>query len=244
MIAPPYSSMTDEARKRLRALEQFSDLGSGFNIAMRDLEIRGAGDLLGAEQSGFIGDIGFEMYQKILGEALSELKENEFKDLYAEEEGKMKRYLAEDTLLDTDLEILIPDDYVNNIAERLSLYRSLNNIEEEAELKKFEQSLVDRFGPIPQPVHELLVSVRLRWLGRQLGFEKLTLKSNRMIGFFISDQSSPFYQSATFTMILNFLKNHYKTVTMKERNGRLSLSFQQVNSVDKSIDLLRSILSD
>ena len=244
MIAPPYSSMTDEARKRLRALEQFSDLGSGFNIAMRDLEIRGAGDLLGAEQSGFIGDIGFEMYQKILGEALSELKENEFKDLYAEEEGKMKRYLAEDTLLDTDLEILIPDDYVNNIAERLSLYRSLNNIEEEAELKKFEQSLVDRFGPIPQPVHELLVSVRLRWLGRQLGFEKLTLKSNRMIGFFISDQSSPFYQSATFTMILNFLKNHYKTVTMKERNGRLTLSFQQVNSVDKAIDLLRSILSD
>ena len=244
MIAPPYSSMTEEARKRLKALEQFSDLGSGFNIAMRDLEIRGAGDLLGAEQSGFIGDIGFEMYQKILGEALTELKETEFKDLYAEEEGKMQRYLAEDTLLDTDLEILIPDDYVNNIAERLSLYRSLNNIEEEAELKKFEQSLVDRFGPVPQPVHELLVSVRLRWLGRQLGFEKLTLKSNRMIGFFISDQSSPFYQSATFTMILNFLKNHYKTVTMKERNGRLTLSFQQVNSVDKAIDLLRSILSD
>lgn len=244
MIAPPYSAMTEEARKRLKALEQFSDLGSGFNIAMRDLEIRGAGDLLGAEQSGFIGDIGFEMYQKILGEALNELKQEEFKDLYKEEESKMKHFLAEETLLDTDLEILIPDDYVNNIAERLTLYRQLNDIETEEQLMKFEQGLVDRFGDIPPPVHDLLVSVRLRWMGRQLGFEKLVLKSNKMIGYFISDQSSPFYQSAVFTQILNYLKNNFRTVTMKERNNRLTLAFQGISDVDQAIEQLRGILSD
>ncbi len=244
MIAPPYSAMTEEARKRLKALEQFSDLGSGFNIAMRDLEIRGAGDLLGAEQSGFIGDIGFEMYQKILGEALNELKQEEFKDLYKQEEDKMKHFLAEETLLDTDLEILIPDDYVNNIAERLALYRQLNNLQTEEELRKFEQGMIDRFGEIPPAVHDLLISVRLRWIGRKLGFEKLTLKANKMIGFFISDQSSPFYQSATFTQILNYLKNNFRTVTMKERNNRLTLSFQNVPSVDRAIELLRDILTD
>jgi len=245
LLAPPYISMTEDARKRLKALEQFTDLGSGFNISMRDLEIRGAGDLLGAEQSGFIGDIGFDMYQKILNEAIEELKEKEFADLYKEEsEKKMReRGFVRDSQIDTDLEILIPDDYVNNIAERLDLYRRLDNINEPNELNQFEKELIDRFGELPSNVADLLDLVRLRWLAQRLGFEKVVLKNEKMVGYFISDQNSPFFQSESFTRILNFLKDHFREVQMKEKNNRLMMSFPRITSVKKALHILEKILS-
>ena len=160
--------MTDDARKRITALEQFSDLGSGFNIAMKDLEIRGAGDLLGGEQSGFINEIGFETYQKILSEAIDELKEKEFKELYAEVEGSPKEFIKE-TAIDTDFELLFPDDYVNNITERLNLYTQLNTLKTEAELQIFKESLEDRFGPLPEPAKDLLKSIQIKWMALKNG---------------------------------------------------------------------------
>lgn len=238
LIAPPLNALTDEARKRLTAIEQFSDLGSGFHIAMRDLEIRGAGDLLGAEQSGFIADIGFDAYQKILAEAIDELKQGEFKELYDKEQEK-KDYVDE-TMIDTDLEILIPDSYVNKVEERLRLYQSLDSLETPEELYNFEQELIDRFGPAPDEVYELLNSVRLRWLGKEIGFEKIVLKQGRLIGYFISDQNSPYFQSPKFQRVLHFLKDQPKA-QMKERNNKLYLSFGEVTSVDEGIKLLEPI---
>ena len=239
LISPPLNSLTDEARKRLTAIEQYSDLGSGMHIAMRDLEIRGAGDLLGAEQSGFIADIGFDTYQKILAEAIEELKAGEFKDLYAEEQEK--RDFIEETQIDTDLEILIPDDYVNKVEERLRLYQSLDSIEGEAELQNFESELVDRFGSIPSEVAELLNSVRLKWIGKEIGFEKIVLKQGRLICYFISDQNSPYFQSPKFQRVLHFLKDQPKA-QMKERNNKLYLSFGEVGSVDEGMKLLQPLV--
>ncbi len=240
LVAPPLNSLTDEARKRLTAIEQYSDLGSGMHIAMRDLEIRGAGDLLGAEQSGFISDIGFDTYQKILAEAIEELKAGEFKELYAEEQEK-KDYV-EDTLIDTDLEILIPDNYVNKVEERLRLYQSLDNIENPEALLSFERALLDRFGPAPEEVSELLNSVRLRWIGKSIGFEKIVLKQGRLIAYFISDQNSPYFQSERFQKVLHFLKDQPKA-QMKERNNKLYLSFGEVHSVGQAIKLLTPVFS-
>lgn len=239
LIAPPISTLTEEARKRLTAIEQFSDLGSGFQIAMRDLEIRGAGDLLGADQSGFMADIGFDTYQKILAEAIEELKAGEFKDLYAEDQQK-KDFVAE-TLLDTDLEILIPDTYVNKVEERLRLYQTLDSLEKPKELHEFEQALIDRFGPAPEEVYELLNSLRLRWMGKEIGFEKIVLKQERLIGYFVSDPGSPFYQSERFQRVLHFLKDQPKA-QMKERNKKLYLSFSGVKTVDEAIKLLQPLL--
>ncbi len=241
LIAPPLSTLTEEARKRLTAIEQFSDLGSGFHIAMRDLEIRGSGDLLGADQSGFINDVGFDTYQKILAEAIDELKENEFKDLYESDE-KDKDFVKE-TLLDTDLEILIPDSYVNKVDERLKLYQTLDSIQTEKELYEFEQELKDRFGQIPNEVLELFNSIKLRWLGKEIGFEKIVLKQERLIGYFIADQDSPFFQSADFERVLNFLKENPKA-QMKERNGKLRLSFPNVKNVDEALGILQPIVGE
>ncbi len=241
LIAPPLNSLTDEARKRLTAIEQFSDLGSGFQISMRDLEIRGAGDLLGAEQSGFIGDVGFDTYQKILAEAIEELKAGEFKELYEEEQ--VKKDFVDECQLDTDLEILIPDDYVNKIEERLKLYRTLDDIDKPEELYLFEQELVDRFGQMPETVYELLNSVRLRWLGRDIGFEKMVLKQERLIGYFIADQDSPYFQSEKFQRVLLFLQNQPKA-QMKERNNKLYLSFSGVKTVDEAIKLLKPMVEE
>ena len=236
--------MTDEARKRIQALELFSDLGSGFNIAMKDLEIRGAGDLLGGEQSGFINDIGFETYQKILNEAIEELKENEFKTLYKDDENQVKDYVK-DTQLDTDFEILFPDDYINAIKERLNLYNELSTIKNEEELSIYESQLIDRFGDLPTQAQDLLDSVRLKWLAKKLGLTRLILKKGKMIGYFIADQQSPFYQSDAFTKILNYVQAHPKDCKMKEKqtkNGlRLILSFDQVMAIDKALSLLNSI---
>lgn len=239
LISPPLSTLTEEARKRLTAIEQFSDLGSGFHIAMRDLEIRGAGDLLGADQSGFMADVGFDAYQKILAEAIEELKQGEFKELYEEEQ--LKKDFVEETLLDTDLEILIPDDYVNKIEERLRLYQTLDSLDTPEELYAFEQEVIDRFGPAPPEVYELFNSMRLRWLGRDIGFEKIVLKQQRLIGYFVSDQDSPYFQSPKFQKVLHFLKDQPKA-QMKERNNKLYLSFADVETVDQAIKLLKPVL--
>ncbi len=240
-ITPPYSAMTDDARKRITALEQFSELGSGFNIAMKDLEIRGAGDLLGGEQSGFINEIGFETYQKILNEAIEELKENEFKELY-KEEGEKKVFLK-DTQIDTDFELLFPDDYINNITERLNLYTELNGVKDEAGLQGYEQRLIDRFGELPDQAVDLLNSVRIKWIATSIGLEKIILKQNKMIGYFISDQQSDFYQSPAFTKVLRFVQQNPGKCKMKEketRNGlRLLLTFETVDSVDKALKALQ-----
>ncbi|MFT5078966.1 MAG: transcription-repair coupling factor (superfamily II helicase), partial [Patiriisocius sp.] len=205
-ITPPYSAMTDDARKRLTALEQFSDLGSGINIAMKDLEIRGAGDLLGGEQSGFINEIGFETYQKILAEAIEELKDKEFKDLYTEaERNRGPRAFVKEVVIDTDFELLFPDDYVNNITERLNLYTKLNEIKDEPELLKFQKELEDRFGELPEEALDLLNSVRIKWIAIKMGLERVIMKKGVFIGYFISDQQSDFYQSTGFSNVLQFM---------------------------------------
>ena len=244
-ITPEYSAMTTDARKRIQALEQFTALGSGFNIAMKDLEIRGAGDLLGGEQSGFINEIGFETYQKILNEAIEELKENEFKDLY-DEDIENKEYVK-DMTLDSDLELLFPDDYVNNITERLKLYTQLNNFETEAELAKFETELKDRFGELPTQVIDLLNSVKLKWIAIKLGIEKVILKKGKLVGYFINDQQSNFYQSPNFTKILKYVQQNPKAGKMKEkqtRNGlRLLLIFENIKTVKQALAVLRPILN-
>ncbi|WP_203294783.1 transcription-repair coupling factor [Luteirhabdus pelagi] len=240
-ITPPYSAMTEEARKRITALEQFTELGSGLNIAMKDLEIRGAGDLLGGEQSGFINEIGFETYQKILTEAIDELKEKEFKDLYAGTEHEKKTYLRE-TVIDTDFELLFPDDYVNNITERLNLYQKLNGLKTEEDLQAFEKELIDRFGELPAEAEDLLNSVRIKWIAINMGLERVVMKKKKLVGYFISDQESGFYQSPAFTQVLQYVQSYPNKVTMKEkktRNGlRLLLTFDAITNVDKALKAL------
>ncbi len=244
-ITPEYSAMTADARKRISALEQFTELGSGFNIAMKDLEIRGAGDLLGGEQSGFINDIGFETYQKILNEAIDELKENEFKDLYNDD--KNKKVYVKDITLDSDFELLFPDDYVNNISERLNLYTKLNDLKTEGELDVFEKEIKDRFGDMPKPVIDLLDSVRVKWLATKLGLEKVVMKKGKLIGYFINDQNSGFYHSDNFTKILQYVQTHASDGKIKEKKTRtglrLLLTFENIKSVKNAINVLRPILA-
>ncbi|WP_047788039.1 transcription-repair coupling factor [Tenacibaculum mesophilum] len=243
-ITPPYHHMTDDARKRIQALELFSDLGSGLNIAMKDLEIRGAGDLLGGEQSGFINDIGFDTYQKILHEAIEELKENEFKDLYPTDESAPKEYVKE-VQIDTDFEILFPDDYVNSVTERLSLYNKLGTLTTEEELQTFETEIIDRFGEYPTQVADLLDSVRIKWLAKELGLEKVILKQKRMLGYFVSDQQSAFYQTEAFTKMLRYVQQNPKSCVMKEKktkNGlRLLITFIKIDSVHKALETLQKV---
>ncbi|QED38691.1 transcription-repair coupling factor [Antarcticibacterium arcticum] len=244
-ITPPYSAMTDDARKRITALEQFSELGSGFNIAMKDLEIRGAGDLLGGEQSGFINEIGFDTYQKILNEAIEELKENEFKDLYAESENIEDKVFVKDTQIDADFELLFPDDYINNISERLNLYTELNGVKTEEELQKFEAKLVDRFGELPTQAADLLNSVRIKWIASHIGLEKVVMKQGKLIGYFIADQQSGFYQTSAFTRVLQYVQTHSNSCTMKEKKTRaglrLLLTFEKITSVERALKVLEPL---
>lgn len=244
-ITPPYDVMTPDARKRIEALEQFTELGSGFNIAMKDLEIRGAGDLLGGEQSGFINEIGFETYQKILSEAIEELKETEFKELYEEVEGHKEKVFVKETQIDSDFQLQFPDDYVNNITERLNLYTELNTIKDEDALQKFEAQLVDRFGELPSQAEDLLNSVRMKWIANSMGLEKVVLKKGKLIGYFISDQQSAFYQTDAFTRILQFVQSNPRHCKMKEkqtRNGlRLLLVFEGISSIEKALQALRPL---
>jgi transcription-repair coupling factor (superfamily II helicase) len=242
-ITPPYSMMTSEAQKRINALEQFSELGSGFNIAMKDLEIRGAGDLLGGEQSGFMNDIGFDTYQKIMNEAIDELKENEFKDLYVAENDIETKEFVKDILIDTDFELLFPDDYINSVSERLALYNELGTIKTEEQLLAFEQKLMDRFGAVPKQAVALLNSVRIKWIATKIGLEKLIMKQGKMIGYFISDQQSTFYQSNRFIKVMQFVQHNGNICKIKEKqtkNGlRLLLTFDNVKSVNKALELMQ-----
>ncbi|HQS52601.1 MAG TPA: helicase-related protein, partial [Daejeonella sp.] len=226
LLSPPLSTLTNEARKRLSAIEEFSDLGSGFNVAMRDLDIRGSGNLLGAEQSGFIAEIGFEMYHKILDEAIQELKDDEFKNLFSDE--KPKPFISF-THVDTDLEVMIPDEYVTNIAERYNLYTELSNIENEMALDDFRQKLADRFGPVPQQVIELINTWRLQYLGKMIGFEKITFKKGVLRGYFIANKQSPYFETAQFGRVLEFLQAHPRISNLKEVKNTLRLAIEHVS---------------
>jgi transcription-repair coupling factor (superfamily II helicase) len=238
LLAPPLSVLSDEARKRLRAIEEFADIGSGFNIAMRDLDIRGAGNILGAEQSGFITEIGFEMYQKILDEAMHELKLAEYSDLYSDE---MDTEFVRECQIETDLEILIPDSYISNITERLSLYKELDSLESEEALLAFQEKLIDRFGPIPSETQELFNAIRLRRLAKSIGIEKLILKNQVMTGHFLSNEASPYYQSEIFTAVLKYVQANISSCRMKEGSGKLSITFQKIITIKDALSVLRKM---
>jgi transcription-repair coupling factor (superfamily II helicase) len=232
LLAPPMSTLPADSRKRLQTLEQHSELGSGFQIAMRDLDIRGAGNLLGGEQSGFMAEIGFEMYQKILDEAIRELKRTDFKELFKEEIAKQDDFV-QDCTIDTDLEILIPDEYVESITERLSLYQRLDNSETEQELEDMKQELADRFGPVPQPVNDLFITVRCRKLAVDLGFEKMSLKDNTLRCFFINRPDSPYFESSLFNNILQYLQTGTNKAKLKQTGKMFMLIAEPVNSMEE-----------
>ena len=242
LLSPPTIGLTADARKRLSTLEEFSELGDGFKVAMRDLDIRGAGNLLGAEQSGFISDLGFDMYHKILDEAIQDLKENEFKDLFIRELGEVTKPLVQDCSIETDLEVIIPETYINSTTERLRIYSRLDNIKDETALQDFKAMLQDRFGPLPEPVVELINTVRLRWLAEELGFEKLTLKSNRVKCYFAHTDDPQYVNSDIFGRILQYVQQHPKRCRMKETKKRPILSIEEVNHVDEAIEILQEIL--
>lgn len=237
LLAPPMSTLPPDSRKRLNTLEQYSDLGSGFQIAMRDLDIRGAGNLLGGEQSGFITEIGFEMYQKILDEAIRELKRNQFKELFKEEISQQDDFVK-DCSFDTDLEILIPDDYVESITERLSLYTRLDNCENEESLIAFHDELQDRFGPVPPAAEDLFITVRCRKLAVELGFEKLLLRNETMKCFFVGNPDSPYFQSEIFNRILLFLQTSTNKARLKQVGKNGILVVEQVRSMSDIYDFL------
>uniref|UniRef100_F4CEU2 Transcription-repair-coupling factor n=1 Tax=Sphingobacterium sp. (strain 21) TaxID=743722 RepID=F4CEU2_SPHS2 len=238
LLSPPLSTLTPEARKRLSAIEEFSELGSGFNVAMRDLDIRGSGNLLGAEQSGFIAEIGFEMYHKILDEAIQELKDDEFEGLFKEEKA---RVYVNFTQIDTDLEVYIPDSYVTNVGERYNLYNQMASLKTENEIESFEQDLADRFGPVPLPVKELLNTLRLQWLGKEIGFEKISYKKNVLRGYFISNKKSPYFESERFGKVLQFVQQNPSVCNLKEVKGSLRIGFDRIQSVDEAVMLLQEL---
>ena len=230
LLGPPMSSLPTDSRKRLQTLEQFSDLGSGFQIAMRDLDIRGAGNMLGGEQSGFMAEIGFEMYQKILEEAIRELKRTEFKELFKDEISKQDDFVI-DCTIDTDLEILIPDSYVESITERLSLYTRLDSCENEAELQLFHTEMVDRFGPIVPQVDDLFTTVRCRWLAVGIGFEKMTLKDNTLRCYFINRPDSPYFESDLFKNVLEYLQKGTNKARLKQAGKMFLLVVDDVKDM-------------
>lgn len=243
LLTSPLSGLTIEARKRLQTLEEFSDLGDGFKVAMKDLDIRGAGNLLGAEQSGFITDLGFEMYHKILDEAVQELKENEFAALFETDLKEKVQILVPDCTIETDLELLIPETYVANISERLGLYSKLDNLQKEEELLTFEASLLDRFGPLPQPVLDLMETVRLRWKAELLGIEKLVLKTGQMKCHLLPSSKESYYTSPIFGSIMKFVQTHARSCKIKEHKNRLLLSIDEVTSIQKAQHLLEEMKS-
>ena len=240
LLTPPTSVLSSDSRKRLAALEEFSELGDGFKVAMRDLDIRGAGNLLGGEQSGFITDLGFDTYHKILDDAIQELKETVFKDLFAEELTAKAKLVVQDCIIETDLEILIPDTYINNTSERLQLYSSLDNIKNEEELQKFSNSLVDRFGSLPVAVEQLINTVRLRWMGEELGFEKISLKNDKLRGYFVSGKDE-YFKSDVFGRILAFVQTHPKKCRVKETGGKPILTVEEITNVEAAIEVLLPI---
>ena len=245
LFAPPLSVLTPEARKRLKTIEEFSDLGSGFSVAMRDLDIRGAGNLLGGEQSGFIADIGFETYQKILDEAIQELKETDFKDLFKEELAQRGSYVR-DVTIETDVEMLIPDEYVSNIQERLNLYTELNNIRDEDGITAYAKRLEDRFGKMPRQVGSLFDGLRLQWLCKKIGFERLILKGGKLRCYFISDPQSSFFETAQFQLLLAFLQKHGRVMglSLKQTNKELILVQDELRGGLPAVKRLLEQLTD
>jgi len=245
LLAPPLSALNPEARRRLEALETFSDLGSGFNLAMQDLDIRGAGNLLGSEQSGFMEDLGYETYQKILSQAVTELKNDEFQDLYEEEMNEGKQITGDDFIddcaVESDLEMYFPDNYVPGSSERMLLYRELDNIEKDEDLDAYRKRLQDRFGPIPRQGEELMQVVALRRVGKRLGCEKIILKQGRMQMQFVSNPNSMYYQSEAFDKVLNYIGYHPRRCNLKERNGKRSMVVNDVKSVEDAVKVLREI---
>ena len=245
LLAPPLAALNTEARRRLEALETFSDLGSGFNLAMQDLDIRGAGNLLGSEQSGFMEDLGYETYQKILNQAVMELKNDEFQDLYAEEMSEGKQITGDDFIddcaVESDLEMYFPDNYVPGSSERMLLYRELDNIETDRDLEAYRQRLQDRFGPVPRQGEELMQVVALRRVGKRLGCEKIILKQGRMQMQFVSNPNSMYYQSAAFDKVLNYIGFHPRRCNLKEKNGKRSMVVDDVKSVEEGVTVLRAI---
>jgi transcription-repair coupling factor (superfamily II helicase) len=251
LLAPPLDNLTHEARRRLKAIEEFSELGSGFNIAMQDLDIRGSGNLLGSEQSGFIADVGFETYQRILNEALAELRESEPADIISEQKepdkplkGETGKQYVSDFQIDTDLEIMFPDEYVSNISERIRLYKELNEIAAEESLMAYEKKLVDRFGSIPPPAVSLLDIVRLKWIAVKLGIEKILLKNNLLIAYFISDPGSEFYRTPLFVSVMNYVNHHQKKMSVKQKESKLSLTITNIETVKSAIEILQGILRE
>ena len=245
-ITPPMSAMASDAQKRINTIAQFSELGAGIHIAMKDLEIRGAGDLLGGEQSGFINEIGFETYQKILEEAIDELKENEFKTLFEDQDKSLEKNYVKEVQIDTDFEILFPDDYINIVNERLVLYNELSAIKDEEGLIQFQKNLEDRFGKIPAEGEELLSTLRLKWLASKMGLERLIIKNKKCVGYFLSNQQSDFYQSPVFNKILFGIQKDPKKYSIKEkqtRNGlRLLIVLDKVYSVEELLVRLKDLI--
>ena len=247
LLAPPLDNLTHEARRRLKAIEEFSELGSGFNIAMQDLDIRGSGNLLGSEQSGFIADVGFETYQRILNEAMIELRESvpaisvsgEEEDKFVKEE--IAKVYVSDFQIDTDLEIMFPDEYISNISERIRLYKELNEITSDESLLSFEKKLIDRFGAIPEPALALLDIVRIKWIAVKLGIEKILLKNNLLIAYFISDPGSDYYRSSLFVSVMNYVNRHQKQMSVKQKESKLSLTISNIESVKSAIEILQGI---
>ncbi|MGC8864335.1 MAG: transcription-repair coupling factor [Bacteroidales bacterium] len=232
LLTPPLSTLSEDARKRLRAIEEFSNIGSGFHIAMRDLDIRGAGNLLGAEQSGFISELGYETYQKILDEALRELRETEFKGLFPE--VQVSEGYVDECVLETDLDLRFPVEYIGNLTERLSLYKELDSIDDEEALQEFSLRLEDRFGPMPPSALGLIETIRLRKLARWLAIEKIVLKNNQMVCHFVSNEHSPFFKSPEFEQILRYVQAHPRRCRLKQAENRLSLTVLNIPSIDKA----------
>ncbi len=244
LIAPKFSLLSSEARKRLEALVQFTDLGSGFNIAMKDLDIRGAGNMLGGEQSGFISEIGFEMYQKILNEAMKELRDDEFKELFNERTTDQMTTYSEDCIFETDYEVRIPDYYVNDVSERLSLYQELDRIESMEKLKEFEERIKDRFGTIPKEVKELFFSFELRWLAQKIGLERLVIKSEKLVGWFIADSNSPFYQTEVFTDLLKRIMNMGQGYRLIQKQDKLRLVIEPITNIREAYKKLDALYEE
>jgi transcription-repair coupling factor (superfamily II helicase) len=246
LLSPPLSTITHEARRRLKAIEEFSELGSGFNIAMQDLDIRGSGNLLGGEQSGFIADIGFETYQRILKEAMFELRESseiEPEETAIAEETPVKKIYVSDFQIDTDLEIMFPDEYVSNISERIRLYKELNEIETEEALTGYEKKLTDRFGALPSPARSLLEIVRLKWIAARLGIEKILLKNDLLMANFVSDPDSAFYKSPLFVSVMSHINRFPDRMKMRQRDAKLSLTIANVRTVEGAIKILSGFIS-
>jgi transcription-repair coupling factor (superfamily II helicase) len=240
LLTPPVSSLTSDSRKRLITLEEFSELGDGFKVAMRDLDIRGAGNLLGSEQSGFITDMGFEMYHKILDEAVAELKETEFRDLFDKTELENARNMIQDCVIETDLEIRIPEEYVSNISERLGIYTKMDNLRNDEELETLVNELKDRFGPLPDALDNLVISVRLRWAAIQLGFERVSLKKDTL-KCYISGKDQEYFQSALFGGILHYVQRHPRSCKMKEQKDKLLISVADVTGIVQAMEVLDSM---